>query len=133
MGLSRKHSYSTPAGCPARSRPVLVCAISPTHPCILLLFLRDVIPKPVAIYPSVSNVQIAGGPPDFSPPGVNQLLQCPGSRTNGSVLLALPESSTCLPRLAVGEALILEVSRRPAEQVQFYLQFSDHHVEPRQL
>ena len=91
------------------------------------------IPKPDAIYPSVSNVQIAGRPPDFSPRGVNQILQCPGSRAKVSVLLVLPESSSCLPRLAVGEALILQISRRPAEQVQFYLQFSDHHVEPRQL
>jgi hypothetical protein len=30
-------------------------------------------------------------------------------------------------------ALILQVPCRPAEQVQFYLQFSDNHVEPRQL
>jgi len=30
-------------------------------------------------------------------------------------------------------ALILQVPRRTAEQIQFYLQFSDNHVEPRQL
>ena len=27
--------------------------------------------------------------------------------------------------------LVLQVSRRPAEQVQFYLEFSDNHVEAR--
>jgi hypothetical protein len=60
MGLRRKRNHRTPAGCQARSRLVLVGAISPTQPCISLLFLRGVILKPVAIYPGVSHVQIAG-------------------------------------------------------------------------
>jgi hypothetical protein len=30
-------------------------------------------------------------------------------------------------------ALVLQVSRRPAEKVQFYLELSDNHVEARQL